>query len=52
MNNVIHLFGVAARFDVSKAFVQKLLKKKQTTGYVQPKTGGSLKVCYTRGQLN
>jgi len=30
---------VAARFDVSKAFVQKLLKQKQTTGYVQPKTG-------------
>jgi len=28
---------VAARFDVSKAFVQKLLKQKQTTGYVQPK---------------
>jgi len=40
---------VAARFDVSKAFVQKLLKQKQTTGYVQPKKqGGSLKVCYTR----
>jgi hypothetical protein len=28
---------VAARFDVSKAFVQKLLKQKQTIGHVQPK---------------
>jgi transposase len=35
---------VAARFDVSKAFVQKVLKQKQTTGHVQPKKqGGSLK---------
>jgi transposase len=35
---------VAARFDVSKAFVQKLLKQKQTTGDVRPrKQGGSLK---------
>jgi transposase len=35
---------VATRFDVSKAFVQKLLKQKQTTGNVQPKRpGGSLK---------
>ena len=35
---------VAARFDVSKAFVQKLLKQKQTTGHIQPKKqGGSLK---------
>ena len=35
---------VAARFDVSKAFVQKLLKQKQTTGHVQSqKQGGSLK---------
>jgi transposase len=35
---------VAARFDVSKAFVQKSLKQKQTTGHVQPKKqGGSLK---------
>ena len=25
------------RFDVSKAFVQKILKQKQTTGHVQPK---------------
>jgi transposase len=34
----------ATRFDVSKAFVQKILKQKQTTGYVQPKKpGGSLK---------
>jgi len=32
------------RFDVSKAFVQKILKQKQTTGHVQPKKpGGSLK---------
>jgi transposase len=30
----------AARFDVSKAFVQKLLKQKQTTGHVQPKKQG------------
>jgi len=28
---------VAARFDVIKAFVQKLLKQKQATGHVQPK---------------
>jgi transposase len=35
---------VAARFDVSKAFVQKLLKQKQTTGHVRPqKQGGSQK---------
>src|SRR4028119_2407507 len=35
---------VAARFDVSKGFVQKFLKQKQTTGHVQPrKQGGSLK---------
>jgi transposase len=34
----------ATRFDVSKAFVQKILKQKQTTGHVQPKKqGGSLK---------
>jgi len=34
---------VAARFDVSKGFVQKILKQKQTTGHVQPrKQGGSL----------
>ena len=25
---------VAARFDVSKGFVQKILKQKQTTGHV------------------
>lgn len=35
---------VATRFDVSKAFVQKVLKQKQTTGHVRPnKQGGSLK---------
>lgn len=35
---------VAARFDVSKAFVQKILKQKQATGHVQPKKpGGSVK---------
>lgn len=28
---------VAAKFDVSKGFVQKILKQKQTTGHVQPK---------------
>jgi len=34
---------VAARFDVSKGFIQKFLKQKQTTGHVQPKQqGGSL----------
>jgi len=27
---------VATRFDVSKGFVQKILKQKQTTGYFQP----------------
>ena len=45
MNNVIHPFAfVAARFDVSKAFVQKILKQKQATGHVQPKKpGGSVK---------
>lgn len=35
---------LATRFDVSKAFVQRLLKQKQTKGHVQPqKQGGSLK---------
>ena len=35
---------VAARFDVSKRFVQKFLKQKQATGHVQPKQqGGSPK---------
>ncbi|MEG4279928.1 IS630 transposase-related protein [Microcoleus sp. MON1_C1] len=35
---------VAARFDVSKGFVQKILKQKQTPGHVEPKKqGGSLK---------
>src|SRR4028119_1333303 len=35
---------VVARFDVSKGFVQKILKQKQTTGHIQPrKQGGSLK---------
>ncbi len=35
---------VAARFNVSKAFVQKLLKQKQTSGHVRPrKQGGSQK---------
>jgi len=43
---------VAARFDVSKAFVQKLLKQKQTTGSTQKNRVEALKVCYTRGQLN
>jgi len=28
------------RFDVSKAFVQKILKQKQTTSHVQPKKPG------------
>lgn len=28
---------VAARKDVSKGFVQKILKQKQTTGHVEPK---------------
>jgi len=30
----------ATRFDVSKAFVQKILKQKQTTSHVQPKKPG------------
>ena len=35
---------IAAQFDVSKGFVQKLLKQKQVTGDVKPKKqGGSLK---------
>jgi transposase len=35
---------VVARKDVSKGWVQKILKQKQTTGHVQPKQqGGSLK---------
>jgi len=35
---------VAAKKDVSKGFVQKILKQKQTTGHVQPQQqGGSLK---------
>ena len=28
---------VAAKFDVSIGFAQKILKQKQTTGHVQPK---------------
>jgi transposase len=40
---------VAARFDVSKAFVQKLLKQKQTTGSCStPKTGWKPEKCVTR----
>ncbi len=31
---------VAARFGVSQAFVQKLLKQKQVTSHVQPKKQG------------
>ncbi len=35
---------LAAKFDVSKAFVQRLLKQKKLTGHVQPqKQGGSIK---------
>ena len=35
---------ISAQFDVSKGFVQKLLKQKQVTGDVKPKKqGGSLK---------
>ena len=35
---------VAARFDVSQTFVQKLLKQQQQTGQIHPKKqGGSLK---------
>lgn len=34
---------LAARFDVSKAFVQKLLKQKKINGHVQPgKQGGTM----------
>jgi len=45
---------VAARFDVSKTFVQKLLKQKQLTGHIHPKKpGGGLKsiLHYHRTQL-
>jgi len=35
---------LAARFDVSKAFVQRLLKQKKLLGHVQPqKQGGRMK---------
>ncbi len=35
---------LAAKFDVSKAFVQRLLKQKKLTGHVQPKKqGGAMK---------
>jgi len=35
---------IASRFDVSKAFVQKLLKQKKTKGHVEPgKQGGNIK---------
>lgn len=35
---------LATRFDVSKAFVQKLLKQKKLKGHVQPeKQGGGMK---------
>jgi len=35
---------LAARFDVSKSFVERLLKRKQITGDVQPlRQGGSQK---------
>lgn len=35
---------IAARFDVSKAFVQRMLKQKQLKGHVEPgKQGGSMK---------
>ena len=35
---------LAARFDVSKSFVERLLKRKQITGDIQPlRQGGSLK---------
>ena len=35
---------LATRFDVSKAFVQRLLKQKKVKGHVQPeKQGGSMK---------
>ncbi|MEG4290720.1 hypothetical protein Q5692_25665 [Microcoleus sp. C2C3] len=31
---------VAARFDVSKGFIKKILKQKQKTGHVQPQQQG------------
>ncbi len=35
---------LAARFDVSKAFVQRMLKQKQLVGHVKPgKQGGGMK---------
>ena len=40
----ISIRKLATRFDVSKAFVQRLLKQKQVKGHVQPqKQGGSMK---------
>jgi transposase len=35
---------LAARFDVSKAFIQRVLKQKKLTGHLQPKKqGGAMK---------
>ena len=34
------IIKLATRFDVSKGFVQKKLKQKQTTGHVQPRKQG------------
>ena len=40
----ISIRKLASRFDVSKAFVQRLLKQKKIKGHVQPqKQGGSIK---------
>ena len=45
MNRVTHQARkLAARFDVSKSFVERLLKRKQITGDIQPlRQGGSQK---------
>lgn len=40
----ISIRKLAAKFDVSKAFVQRVLKQKKLTGHVQPKKqGGAMK---------
>ena len=44
---------LAARFDVSKAFVQRLLKQKQRTGHVQPQIAvAASRVSWINTQLN
>ncbi|MEH2451347.1 helix-turn-helix domain-containing protein [Nostoc sp.] len=43
---------VAARFDISKSFVQKLIEIKKTQGHVKPKQqGGSMKSKFDRYEI-